>query len=160
MSIKCTSNYCKFMLIFLIAFSYTRNAISVRTGGLLLIEDCRIVRAPKNEANHWQTLCIEEPFDLTNTARSTYDWDIFLKIKNVFFQSWRKLNETKNVDSLFQEAMFVQNVPAHQQYIPQINAQLLQEMKYLMYKQANVQQPLNSPILSPVANTSPAEIAS
>ena len=146
-------------MLILITFSYTRNAISVRTGGLLLIEECRNVRAPKNEANHWQTLCIEEPFDLTNTARSTYDWEIFLKIKSVFFHSWRKLNETKNVDSLFQEPLFVQNVPAHQPYIPQINAQLLQEMKYMMYKQANVQ-PLKSPILSPVANTSPAEIAS
>lgn len=144
----------------MIAFSYMRNAISVRTGGILLIDECRLARAPKNEASHWQTLCIEEPFDLTNTARSTYDWDIFVKIKSVFFQSWRKLNETKNVDSLFQEPFFVQNFPAHhQQYLHQINAQMIQEMKFLMYKQANVQ-PLSSPILSPVTNKSPAEIAS
>jgi hypothetical protein len=117
---------------------------------------------PKNEPSHWQTLCIEEPFDLTNTARSTYDWDIFAKIKCVFFHSWRRLNETKNIDQLFQEPLFVQQIPLHQQYLYQIDSQMLQEMKYLMYKQASGQ-PITSPLLSPAATTStqsPAEITS
>lgn len=152
------------LLSYLNYFSYTRNAISIRTGGLLPIEDCRMVRMPKNEPSHWQTLCIEEPFDLTNTARSTYDWDIFSKIKSVFFHSWRRLNETKNIDQLFQEPLFVQQVPAHQPYFPQINTQMLQEMKYLMYKQAT-SQPLTSPLISPATASNPpppssAEISS
>ncbi len=67
-------------------FAYARDAISVRTGGTLLIEQCKNIRTPKNDPNHWQTLCIEEPFDLTNTARSTYDWKVFRKVgeKNKF----------------------------------------------------------------------------
>lgn len=39
--------------------SYSRNAISIRTGGTLPIEECRNVKTPKNDPNHWQTLCIE-----------------------------------------------------------------------------------------------------
>jgi poly(A) RNA polymerase GLD2 len=113
-------------------FDYVRKAISVRTGGTLLIEQCKNVRAPKNDSNHWKTLCIgnyminkiifliiksfntiEEPFDYTNTARSTYDWDIFSKIKNAFFQSWRRLNDAKDLNYIFQDPLFVKQVPQH-----------------------------------------------
>lgn len=95
-------------------FDYERNAISVRTGGTLPIEQCRFQPSPKNDSSHWQTLCIEEPFDLTNTARSTYDWDIFAKIKNAFFQSWRRLNEAKNLNVLFQDPLFIRDARQQQ----------------------------------------------
>lgn len=62
----------------------------------------------KNDPNHWQTLCIEEPFDLTNTARSAYDGEIFLKIKEVFRQSWYRLKETRQLESVFTTPLFVQ----------------------------------------------------
>ena len=58
----------KKMIFFSQTKSYTKNAISIRTGGVLPIEECRNARSPKNDPNHWLTLCIEEPFDLTNTA--------------------------------------------------------------------------------------------
>lgn len=88
-------------------FDYVHNAISVRTGGTLPIEQCKIVRAPKNDPSQWNTLCIEEPFELTNTARSTYNWEIFVRIKNAFFQSWRRLNGTKDLNVLFKDPLFI-----------------------------------------------------
>ncbi|CAG9809528.1 unnamed protein product [Chironomus riparius] len=105
-------------------FDYSRNAISIRTGGTLSIEECRNVKTPKNDPNHWQTLCIEEPFDLTNTARSAYDGEIFEKIKSVFFQSWCLLREYKTLDSLFQEQLFVQQT---------LQQQMLNDIKYIVY---------------------------
>lgn len=99
-------------------FNFSRNAISVRTGGVLLIEECKNVKSAKNDPNHWQTLCIEEPFDLTNTARSTYNGEIFEKIKNVFYRSWRQLKEFKSLDAVFREPIFVQQQQSSQQYHP------------------------------------------
>lgn len=72
------------------------------------IEECKSARSLKNDPNHWQTLCIEEPFDLTNTARSAYDFEIFSKIKEVFFSSWYMLKETRSLLSVFNEPLFSQ----------------------------------------------------
>lgn len=65
-----------------------------------------------------------EPFDLTNTARSAYDGEIFEKIKSVFFQSWCLLREYKTLDSLFQEQLFVQQT---------LQQQMLNDIKYIVY---------------------------
>ena len=104
-----------------LSISYSANAISIRTGGVLPIEECRKARSLKNDPNHWQTLCIEEPFDLTNTARSAYDQEIFQKIKNVFFASFYQLKETRNLETVFQEPLFTQQQPQH-----------INPMKYMM----------------------------
>jgi hypothetical protein len=122
----------------------------------LPIEDCKNVKNPKNDPNHWQTLCIEEPFDLTNTARSTYDGEIFEKIKNVFYLSWRRLKEFKTLDALFQDPLFVQQQSTTTQFQPfhqQLNTQML---NYIIYN------PKTSPLLStsPSSLNSAAEIAS
>jgi hypothetical protein len=91
---------------------------------LLPIEECKSAKSSKNDPNHWLTLCIEEPFDLTNTARSTYDGEIFLKIKEVFFNSWYRLNETCELQSVFKEPLFTSH---HPQYMSQVN-----QMKFMM----------------------------
>lgn len=39
--------------------SYERSAISVRTAGLLPIEECRNHNSFKNESTEWKQLCIE-----------------------------------------------------------------------------------------------------
>lgn len=44
---------------FSVGCSYDKYAISVRTAGVLPIEECRIVRTAKNEAHAWGNLCIE-----------------------------------------------------------------------------------------------------
>jgi hypothetical protein len=81
----------------------------------LPIEECKSARSLKNDPNHWQTLCIEEPFDLTNTARSAYDGEVFRKIKDVFFGSWYRLKETRNLETVFHDPLFTQQ--QQQQYM-------------------------------------------
>lgn len=46
-------------------------------------------------------LFFSEPFDLTNTARSVYDFETFERVKAVFIASWRVLQETLNLNSVF-----------------------------------------------------------
>lgn len=82
-------------------FDYSQYAISVRTASILPIEECRQARSYKNDPHQWKQLCIEEPFDLTNTARSVYDGEIFDKIKNVFVTSYKVLHETMDLNSVF-----------------------------------------------------------
>lgn len=89
-------------------FDYTQYAISVRTASVIPIESARVARSYKNDPHHWRQLCIEEPFDLTNTARSVFDADIFEQIKSVFSTSWRRLKDTNDLGSIFEcDPLFV-----------------------------------------------------
>jgi hypothetical protein len=111
-----------------LCFSYAQHAISIRTASLLPIDECRMVKSFKNDPRHWRQLCIEgelnfmnlnvhpliestfiEPFDLTNTARSVYDSEIFERIKEIFMVSWRILNKTNNLNTLFSSLLV--NIP-------------------------------------------------
>lgn len=83
-------------------FDYTQYAISVRTASVIPIESARVARSYKNDPHHWRQLCIEEPFDLTNTARSVFDAEIFEQIKSVFSTSWRRLKDTNDLSSIFE----------------------------------------------------------
>ncbi|XP_049548634.1 filaggrin-like [Anopheles darlingi] len=87
-------------------FDYARFAISVRTASIIPIEECRLARSYKNDPHHWKHLCIEEPFDLTNTARSVFDGEVFEQIKSTFAVSMRMLKENKNLSVLFGEPLF------------------------------------------------------
>lgn len=87
-----------YVLLFL---SYTQFAISIRTGSVLPINICRSAKSLKNDIHQWKELCIEEPFDLTNTARSVYDFETFERVKAVFVASWHVLQDTLNLDSVF-----------------------------------------------------------
>lgn len=89
-------------------FDYTHYAISVRTASVIPIESARVARSYKNDPHHWRQLCIEEPFDLTNTARSVFDAEIFEQIKSVFSTCWRRLKDTNDLDSIFDcEPLFI-----------------------------------------------------
>lgn len=66
------------------------------------------MKSPKNDIGQWKQLCIEEPFDLTNTARSVYDIDIFNRIKMVFITSYTKIKETMDLSTIF-ETCFLPN---------------------------------------------------
>ncbi|CAH0553666.1 unnamed protein product [Brassicogethes aeneus] len=81
-------------------FDYNRCAVSVRAGCRLPVEECRFAKAPKNDPNQWKHLCIEEPFDFTNTARSVFDADKFKFIRDVVAQSYRELERTKMLGSI------------------------------------------------------------
>lgn len=88
-------------LLYYAEFDYSKNAVSVRTGSKLLIEECRHARSLKNDPHQWKYLCIEEPFDLTNTAHSVYDPEAFEKIKAAFSSSHEALQDTQTLDSIF-----------------------------------------------------------
>ncbi|KAH0999363.1 hypothetical protein HUJ04_006649 [Dendroctonus ponderosae] len=81
-------------------FDFNQYAISVRSGGRLLIENCKQVKAPKNDQHQWKYLCIEEPFDFTNTARSVYDIFAFRHIKAIITKSYEELVRTKLLNSV------------------------------------------------------------
>ncbi|KAG7207761.1 hypothetical protein KM043_009371 [Ampulex compressa] len=84
-----------------VMFDFSRYAISVRLANKIPIEDCRKARSYKNDPHQWKYLCIEEPFDLTNTARSVYDPDVFGRIKQVFDRTYQKLKESYDLATIF-----------------------------------------------------------
>ncbi|CAG7784890.1 unnamed protein product [Allacma fusca] len=84
-------------------FDYARAAVSVRLGCHVPIKLCMQTRSYKNDPHQWKYLCVEEPFDLTNTARSVYDKEAFDKIRGVFYASWQRLAYTRDLESIFHE---------------------------------------------------------
>lgn len=82
-------------------FQYDMYAISVRLGARVPIDECRMMRSYKNDPHQWKLLCIEEPFDFSNTARSVYDYNVFERVKNVFVMSYNKLKETRELMAIF-----------------------------------------------------------
>ncbi|XP_046750414.1 poly(A) RNA polymerase gld-2 homolog A-like isoform X2 [Diprion similis] len=84
-----------------VTFDFSQYAISVRTANKVPIEECRRARSYKNDPHQWKYLCIEEPFDLTNTARSVYDPDVFERIKRVFKKSYLMLKKNNDLSSIF-----------------------------------------------------------
>lgn len=81
-------------------FNYNEFAISVRAGTKLPIDECRFVKAPKNDPHQWKYLCIEEPFDHTNTARSVFDLETFKHIRNIIICSFQELARTKMLSNI------------------------------------------------------------
>nr|XP_033342902.1 poly(A) RNA polymerase gld-2 homolog A-like isoform X1 [Megalopta genalis]XP_033342903.1 poly(A) RNA polymerase gld-2 homolog A-like isoform X1 [Megalopta genalis]XP_033342904.1 poly(A) RNA polymerase gld-2 homolog A-like isoform X1 [Megalopta genalis]XP_033342905.1 poly(A) RNA polymerase gld-2 homolog A-like isoform X1 [Megalopta genalis]XP_033342907.1 poly(A) RNA polymerase gld-2 homolog A-like isoform X1 [Megalopta genalis] len=84
-----------------VTFDFNQYAISVRLANKILIEECRRARSYKNDPHQWKYLCIEEPFDLTNTARSVYDPDVFARIKRVFDRTYQNLKEHHDLARIF-----------------------------------------------------------
>lgn len=81
-------------------FSFDTYAISIRLAARIAIDECRYARSHKNDPHQWKFICIEEPFDLTNTARSVYDFFTFKRIQRVFQVSNNVLRETKNLSCI------------------------------------------------------------
>ncbi|KAF3428640.1 hypothetical protein E2986_01796 [Frieseomelitta varia] len=84
-----------------VMFDFNQYAISVRLAEKIPIEECRRARSYKNDPHQWKYLCIEEPFDLTNTARSVYDPDVFSRIKHVFDCTYQNLKEHHDLARIF-----------------------------------------------------------
>ncbi|XP_062139448.1 poly(A) RNA polymerase gld-2 homolog B isoform X2 [Drosophila sulfurigaster albostrigata] len=96
-------------------FDFRNNAISIRTGGILPVTTCRLAKSPKNDIHQWKELNIEEPFDLSNTARSVYDFATFERVKATFVHSARRLEHTLDLASIFTPIHHqTQRMPMHQ----------------------------------------------
>lgn len=86
-------------------FNFQREAMSIRTGSKLPKITVQLQSAQKNNPGQWKCLSIEEPFDLTNTARSVYNENVFRHICLVFKRSWQILRQNKHLASILQKIM-------------------------------------------------------
>ncbi|XP_012055672.1 PREDICTED: poly(A) RNA polymerase gld-2 homolog A-like [Atta cephalotes] len=86
-----------------VEFDFSQYAISVRLASKIPKEECRMVQSSKNDPYQWKYLCIEEPFDLTNTARSVYDPDMFSKIIFILNITYTRLKRRYSLNDVFDE---------------------------------------------------------
>ncbi|MPC47735.1 Poly(A) RNA polymerase gld-2 A [Portunus trituberculatus] len=90
---------------------FIEETISVRTGGTVPTAHCRSVPSSKNDSRMWKYLCIEEPFDLTNTARSVYDEEVFKRVRKVFLDSYKLLDEKRDLSAILGDRYPVKSPP-------------------------------------------------
>lgn len=81
-------------------FNFSTSCISVRQGGCISREAAASLRSSKNTRTQWKYICIEEPFDRTNTARSVFDYNAFRLIQTTFQNSLALLEATCDLDCL------------------------------------------------------------
>ncbi|KAH8316871.1 hypothetical protein KR067_007205 [Drosophila pandora] len=98
-------------------FDFRNYAISIRTGGVLPVSTCRLAKSQKNDVYQWKELNIEEPFDLSNTARSVYDYATFERVKYIFVTSARRLEHTLDLASIFRPIASMHNHQAHHNHV-------------------------------------------
>ncbi|RMZ95341.1 poly(A) RNA polymerase GLD2-like, partial [Brachionus plicatilis] len=95
-------------LNFYAAFSFEYCVISIRTGEAIpknfLPRD--MLESENGKYSQWKYILIEEPFDMSNTARSVFDHYVFRQIVGVFKQSAAKIDKTKSYESLFAEEFY------------------------------------------------------
>lgn len=80
-----------FLKYYTCSFRWDQKVISVREAKTL----------PRTSPE-WKTkfVCVEEPFELINTARAVYDKSKFDTIKTCFTNSWRALQKSKDLNSI------------------------------------------------------------
>jgi len=89
--------FCGFIEYYACKFDYKTDVISVRLG-ITLDRDSLHKRIGYNYHPHqWKFLCIEEPFDLSNTARSVFDEVAFQRIVQVFKKCHEQLKKNKEL---------------------------------------------------------------
>lgn len=89
-----------FLYYFSYIFKFAVDVMSIRLGGTIDKETARNYVNSKNTPTQWRWICIEEPFDRTNTARSVWDEQAFRDILNVFRSSHYRLERSKNLNSI------------------------------------------------------------
>ncbi|CAG2106526.1 unnamed protein product [Medioppia subpectinata] len=82
------------------SFCFAKDALSVRTAHVLPKHVVQRYKSDDNSYNHWKFLCVEEPFNRTNTARSVYDEVMFERILSVFRVSHYTLRRFPRLDSI------------------------------------------------------------
>lgn len=85
-------------------FKFEYNIISVRKGTILLKQ----FLPPHliNDHSEWKHLLVEEPFDLSNAARSVFDEYVFKHIKHVFRESNIVYKKSQDMSKLFKEKYY------------------------------------------------------
>lgn len=65
-----------------------------------------MLESENEKFSQWKYILIEEPFNLSNTARSVFDHFVFRQIVKVFQTSAAKIAQTKSFESLFNEQFY------------------------------------------------------
>ncbi|XP_032668934.1 poly(A) RNA polymerase gld-2 homolog A-like [Odontomachus brunneus] len=86
-----------------LSFEFEHHAVSIEAGYKIKKETCRSATYPNNNRGHWKYIGIEEPFDRTNTAKAVFDKKIFYRIQSVIGQSYKRLADSNDLNSLFIE---------------------------------------------------------
>ncbi|XP_055487641.1 poly(A) RNA polymerase GLD2 isoform X3 [Leucoraja erinacea] len=85
-----------FLRYYATEFDWSNSIISIREAKVI----------PKTNEMEWKNkyICVEEPYDRTNTARAVHEKCKFDMIKKEFVQSWHKLKEKRDLFSILPEA--------------------------------------------------------
>ncbi|KAK2193559.1 hypothetical protein NP493_10g07028 [Ridgeia piscesae] len=86
-------------------FDFSNLGISIRQGCTMPRYVISQQDTQHNPPGQWKCLCIEEPFDLSNTARSVYNDYVFLRIQRVFRRSYDLIMKTSNVQAILQQPL-------------------------------------------------------
>lgn len=89
-------------------FKFEYCVISVRTGSIIP-KNClprEMLESENGKYSQWKYILIEEPFDLSNTARSVFDHFVFRQIVKVFEISASKIAQTKSYECLFGDQFY------------------------------------------------------
>ncbi|GAB1606593.1 poly(A) RNA polymerase GLD2-like [Argonauta hians] len=89
--------YLGFLKYYATEFDFSSHVISVRTGTRLRVSEAK---SKVDTPNQWKFLCIEEPFDLSNTARAVFDFDTFNRIRRVFTNSYYRLSRRRELTDI------------------------------------------------------------
>ncbi|XP_064459794.1 poly(A) RNA polymerase GLD2-like [Ornithodoros turicata] len=81
-------------------FDFSQQCISVRLGATIHKNVAIKYQSIKNCPGQWKYICIEEPFDRTNTARAVYDPSAFELIQSTFNRSASLLQATRSLQSV------------------------------------------------------------
>ncbi|XP_069887303.1 poly(A) RNA polymerase GLD2 isoform X2 [Dipodomys merriami] len=81
-----------FLKYYAIEFDWNTQMISVREAKAI----------PRPDGIEWRNkyICVEEPFDGTNTARAVHEKQKFDMIKDQFLKSWQKLKNKRDLNSI------------------------------------------------------------
>lgn len=88
-----------FLDFFANRFGFSRSCASVRLG--VPISRLEAISATSTERrSQWKYICIEEPFDKSNTARAVYNWETYQQIVRAFHDTLEQLHSTHSPECL------------------------------------------------------------
>jgi len=98
-------------------FCYSKDAISIRLGRTIPKHVAQRYKSEDNAFSHWKYLCIEEPFNRSNTARSVYDEVTFERILSVFRVSHYTIRRYPYLDSIMTGKQYTNHYNVIDEYI-------------------------------------------
>ncbi|KAL1484057.1 hypothetical protein MTO96_032794 [Rhipicephalus appendiculatus] len=80
-------------------FGFSRSCVSVRQGAPISRLEA-VSAAGTARRSQWKYICVEEPFDQSNTARAVYNWDMYQQIVRAFHDTLEQLQNSHSPECL------------------------------------------------------------